>query len=333
MEIKRIVVVGNGFDINHGLNTRYSDFVNYCKNINQDLIEKYDDLVRSCSELAKITNADTWYNFEYTFEIITREVFEKSVLDFNDDRIGIVNQIFKELENLLFDYIEKEYKRCKEIQGIEIKSSIRKYVNDETLFISFNYTDTVKLYTDCYYYVHGSVNDDKHIILGFADGETFCLQNGLYSRYVKEERKQLLDFVRYASTKEVEIDDDLISEMQAHVDSLFSGRGEYDLPSGSDCGYDTSVMSNIIKEYAKDNNFELSKDKYDYASANEIIVIGHGLESDLRYLEGIFGSSRVNRIVLFSYEGEPEEEIIRKKEVLHSLTRELSIGEIDIDWY
>ena len=31
--MENILVIGNGFDIAHGFNTRYEDFINFCKTI------------------------------------------------------------------------------------------------------------------------------------------------------------------------------------------------------------------------------------------------------------------------------------------------------------
>ena len=33
MVMENILVIGNGFDIAHGFNTRYEDFINFCKTI------------------------------------------------------------------------------------------------------------------------------------------------------------------------------------------------------------------------------------------------------------------------------------------------------------
>lgn len=64
-----VLVIGNGFDLAHGLNTRYDDFIQYIKNAIDDdsFIQKQDDreFVRKCIE----TNGFLNYFLDYTNEV------------------------------------------------------------------------------------------------------------------------------------------------------------------------------------------------------------------------------------------------------------------------
>ena len=37
MSVYNILVIGNGFDLYHGLKTKYTDFVDYARNITKDI--------------------------------------------------------------------------------------------------------------------------------------------------------------------------------------------------------------------------------------------------------------------------------------------------------
>ncbi len=177
------MLVGNGFDLAHNLDTRYTDFANCCKDMHCSVIVEYDELIRELEILGYISPdeaPETWYSFEKNIALIANFLFRKDNEGEPQEReIQRANDIFDRLEGQLADYLKKEYLNKEPTLKASIKKSIFKYATDDTLFISFNYTDTVKIYTDNYYYVHGSITDDKHIILGFADGKTACIQNNV----------------------------------------------------------------------------------------------------------------------------------------------------------
>ena len=39
--MKRLFIIGNGFDLNHGLPTRYTDFMNFMKSNHPDVSENF----------------------------------------------------------------------------------------------------------------------------------------------------------------------------------------------------------------------------------------------------------------------------------------------------
>ncbi len=322
-DIRRIVIVGNGFDMAHDLKTSYMEFVNKCKSEPISAIQEYDELMNTMGIYEDGTvdrEPQTWYAFEKNFESIVRNLYMD--FHFNGNETNIIeyaNSVFSKVEKQLFEYLKDEYFNNEESVKVNLKSSIQKYVNDDTLFISFNYTDTVKLYTNNYYYVHGCMTDDECIILGFADGTTSCLQSGEYLRYSKAVKKEYLEFVRFVHSKSLEISEEITNEIMHHIDTLFSSRGEYNLPLLEDGSYDTKGMSVIVREFAEYNNFHGSAEPYDFKYVEEIVIAGHGLESDLPYLRTLGESNSIKRINLFKYSEENEEEIRRKKKTLVEL--------------
>ena len=55
--MKRLFIIGNGFDIAHGLNTRYSNFMDV---INKEL-EGLNQTMVSGSDNVEIQNVDAWH--------------------------------------------------------------------------------------------------------------------------------------------------------------------------------------------------------------------------------------------------------------------------------
>lgn len=149
--MKVTFLIGNGFDINLGLNTRYSDFYPYFKeNASKDnLIKNWID-----------GNELLWADLEERLGKELSVVDADNVDQFYDDK--------DELDELLSDYLEKEQNRFnisnpesitkeftrsmihfydglseEEIQSIIQTFEDYKTENYEYSFISFNYTDTL----------------------------------------------------------------------------------------------------------------------------------------------------------------------------------------------
>lgn len=113
-----------------------------------------------------------------------------------------------------------------------------------------------------------------------------------YEKYWKEKMKEKLNFLRFFKESNYANKKELLLEFEPHLECLFSGKGGYDFPlkydetSGKDM-YDTSQASKEIIEYAKCYHFMISnemirkKRKEELEEIQEIIIMGHGLESDL----------------------------------------------------
>lgn len=69
--------------------------------------------------------------------------------------------------------------------------------------------------------------------------------------------------------------------------------------------------------YAKSNSFKGHKAPFDYSNVKEIIVMGHGLESDLNYLTETFEKvPQIQKVILYTYDEEAMYEKERKISIL-----------------
>lgn len=223
--------------------------------------------------------------------------------------------MFDKLGRLLAKYLSEEYLSRK----IKTTENVQECFDEHSFAISFNYTDTIKLYTDNYYYVHGSSTDDDYIIWGFATGELPCLCSEKLIKYLKEVKKEVLSFLRFLRANNCNnIKEDLTGFIK-HVLSLFSGSGEYNLEyqNGNRSLYNTKELSSYIFDYAKSNSFKGHKAPFDYSNVKEIIVMGHGLESDLNYLTETFEKvPQIQKVILYTYDEEAMYEKERKISIL-----------------
>ena len=159
----KIMIIGNGFDLNLGLKTSYGDFIaskNFCKLTNEgNLLAQY---------LSLKSNLNNWVDIE-------KEITNFSKV--NNDEFIIVKKYFIELKSALVDYLREAQN-----DAINEKSKAFEMIKNEietTDFIfNFNYTDSVFRIAKIlgidddlkskHSYVHGSI-ENNNIIFGVQD--------------------------------------------------------------------------------------------------------------------------------------------------------------------
>lgn len=171
-------LIGNGFDLNLGLDTLYSDFVNHYKNLETDDedLRKFRKHINENEELW--SNAE-WELGQYTNELGKGEasIFTKCQSDFcvnlaeylekQEGRLdwsscsSAISAVFSKIERLTQPFVTKE----KDI----IEDAYKKRRNEERCyrFINFNYTRTLD---DCI----DIVKDDPNVLKSHSYGNSIC---------------------------------------------------------------------------------------------------------------------------------------------------------------
>lgn len=262
------------------------------------------------------TLISTWMFRKNFRDNLKQEEFEKL-----DQTMAYYNEVFEHVSDLLVSYLADEFSNKK----IEKIKSVEEEITPNSYVISFNYTDTIKMYTHNYNFVHGSINDDRgRIILGFPRVDVSDLSTNEYIKHKKDILREKLNFLRFLRQNNYTETEKLLQEFEPHLNCLFSGKGEYNFPEKKTTDgviYDTHLASEAIIEYAKNNNFLPAKDINDYSDVREIVIMGHGLEADLYFIESLFKRSvSLETIKLFSYKGEADNDITRKKRTLEKIS-------------
>ncbi|MFS2729036.1 AbiH family protein [Parabacteroides merdae] len=167
---KKVFIIGNGFDLDLGWKTRYSDFAgssygrfkeNYSYTClvdflrRKDQTQKWFDLEMALREYASTANDEYKYDDEFTRR---------------DDY-----RVFEKLTNNLMDYLSKEQQ--KPINTDSIAAKVFRSIIENGYFTSiytFNYTNLgliakqLDLGTISFEYVHGSI-EKRSAILGVED--------------------------------------------------------------------------------------------------------------------------------------------------------------------
>lgn len=274
---KQLFIIGNGFDIEHDLPTGYSDFLEYIE---------YGDgaklggtgFTANIERLTSIPSVYFWNDFEKNLGEISLDVILEDALDqrsqfnsefdyesFNDD--NMINHLFHEnFESLhLLDDLVKSWTNNVDISTITPKEKYLEIFNEDSLFLTFNYTmvleDIYDISEEKVFHIHGSIHDEP--IMGHGKD---------YINTYRTDRKEI-DFL----TEEFKA---TISEPMVEF-------------------YNSS--SKNIKGFLNEMEIWLNNEKF---KIDEIFILGHSLgEVDYPYFQYLFDKIKLADYFI-SYFGE-----------------------------
>lgn len=181
----KLFIIGNGFDIAHGLPTRYTDFRDYLQETNWEFLIKlevpYGFTIESRRDFVEKM---LWKDFETNLSAINEEEIIDGALSID---MGLEGGDV-DIEDTLNVYWEEEYQYIKRlndyvnewVQKIDIDvlpktTKIKKHSKD--LFLTFNYTlvleQVYKIQSEKILHIHGSVDgdNDETPVIGHGDNE------------------------------------------------------------------------------------------------------------------------------------------------------------------
>lgn len=146
--------IGNGFDLNNGMNTKFTDFYDHIKNTKTKNEIDSNDIYTYIEK-----DRDKWSYFEMQLGQLTftynEEKKDKLLEDINEFREDFIEYMTE--QNSLFSFDEKEARQSlsvtlteymdqlDEIEKQDIRSVYEKYPSSVVFnFINFNYTDTLE---------------------------------------------------------------------------------------------------------------------------------------------------------------------------------------------
>lgn len=168
--MKTLYVIGNGFDIYHGLSTGYQFFYKYLFQNQKELVDDLKKYFFSIDDDEKL-----WSSLEENLENFNW----KSFLDDNcnvqsDDENFELNSTYG-LEDEINEQSQKLIESIREafeswIENIDIESVEKKlHLEENSFFINFNYTllleNIYQIHQDKIVHIHGDI-DNKQIVFG-----------------------------------------------------------------------------------------------------------------------------------------------------------------------
>jgi len=188
----KLYVIGNGFDVHHGLDTRYTSFGLYLKNNYRETYElllNYYGFTDLDPDFAATMLDPLWSKFETSMSLLDKDSILEANLDLMPnyssddfrDRDRYALQI--EMERILRLLTTELYKAFKEfilaVQFPQFEHSSSVNIDRDAAYLTFNYTDTLSHYysipDENVLFIHGK--SDEHVdelILGHGiDPENF----------------------------------------------------------------------------------------------------------------------------------------------------------------
>lgn len=163
--INQLIIIGNGFDLDQNLKTRYSDFV--CSTEFKSLINSGNFLA---SYLEKEYKPQLWFDVENKLKEYSNNQNAVEEINFEQDFMALSDALKNYLNNLTYDNLDETAYSFKLLKAIQ---------NENFLILDFNYTRTTEIILlklglekqkidERLIKVHGSV-DDPEVIFGTED--------------------------------------------------------------------------------------------------------------------------------------------------------------------
>lgn len=169
---KHLYIIGNGFDIHHGVNSRYSNYREWLHNWNRLLLDDIEEFFGRNDE-------EFWNEFEKNLSEVSIGVIYTEIEN-NIPNISSPSFRDSDYENATYAiefHLKETFSKIKSSFKVWVESldapNERKKIKLRTrnsLFINFNYTDTLeKLYNiseNNIEYIHGKSKRDENLVLG-----------------------------------------------------------------------------------------------------------------------------------------------------------------------
>lgn len=210
----KLAIIGNGFDLHHGLKTSFNSFREYLIDSGEknDLVSKIDLLINKQKKILKYDSVDLAWN---NIEVILNSEFES--LPKNEENIEKFEEIVEEFVEEFYKYLTIEESKT----SIVINSNIKKMIEDTDVFLVFNYTKTYLAYIKKddidVFHIHGSLNNDNLPLIGYQKPNiTIYDSTDYYVRYnyniiqksamaykqnMRELEKEISDFINKYKAK------------------------------------------------------------------------------------------------------------------------------------
>ena len=173
---KKILIIGNGFDLDIGMKTRYRDFM---ESEIWKIAKEHDDVLSYgiLNYLEEKNRLETWFDVENELLNYALEISEGMYRSpHNEDRAGF--ELFK---NKLKEYLQREQDTFKTRVGSTAVASMSHILCNGyfTNIYSFNYTDLSKFLSRFNIslsipitHMHGSLDKHDNIVLGIETDKT-----------------------------------------------------------------------------------------------------------------------------------------------------------------
>lgn len=255
---RKLVILGNGFDLNLGMKSKFSDFASskygkeflqqngwrnpspYWYNFEENMAQNYPNVllkkIRSEEEHVKSSHLHEFDYYLKQYENISKKLTEylKTAQD----------KVFSGQNVILSRKKANPFKHIQTIPDVMPKTAEK--LREADAILSFNYTQTPQEIFDVsderVIYIHGSLKD-KNIILGANNEDNFQGELNAFVPLRKTYRRDINDFIRREKP-----DNDLLNEFKEFDKQFYNYRN---LPIEF---YKAKILSDVLE---LDENYEM----------------------------------------------------------------------------
>ena len=176
MNMNRLVIVGNGFDLHHRMKTRYTDYRDYLLSIGENNIVT---CFEKCDEIAP---KYMWNRLEEVIGMLSYEDAYCYLTSYGSDEwrdsahhdfqyeIDKMTEYWPGLKDNLIGWIQN-------VQYTNEDIRLRKLIAETTNFLSFNYTNTLEILYGVpkskITYIHGDASKSDELVLGHRSDDWY----------------------------------------------------------------------------------------------------------------------------------------------------------------
>ncbi|MCW8864499.1 MAG: bacteriophage abortive infection AbiH family protein [Colwellia sp.] len=288
--MSKLYIIGNGFDLHHGLSTSYTDFEHHLKTHHIQLLD-------SLNKYYFIEGIDQklWSKFEENLANIDKDGLVDYLLEYYDDTsdrgrnaMGIETDTYLDL---LTNDLRREFSEFilkAEAKGIDRSKLIQ--IGIDAKFISFNYSKTLEkeylIPNENIFYIHGIASEKEGITLGHSTDPELFIDEKIEATPPKDASEETLEqWTEYMSDQHNPIYDNCVSTVNSYFLNSFKN------------------TNSIIKE----NSDYFS----DLSDIKEVFIFGHSMSDvDMEYIENIASTVKSDCHWCVSYYDQNEKEEI-----------------------
>lgn len=302
--LKKLFIIGNGFDLHFNLPTKVSDFKNYLSSQSLYLNDNAKNLYESYGV--------NWSDFENSLANISIDSIYKDNACEPDylseheydrdsgitDMKNLTDQLLNARDQALYEMIKKAEKKIRSIE-----SSYDKIIFDNSAIISFNYTSTLEslftLHRSQICHIHGDFQSQSQLIFGYKNKEHSLLTTNTFLNIEREKEIKKVKNDRCLSCDEIK------SKIE-EINSLYEYEyDDYYLDQQKEIVNSFYELNKKIFQYEK---LKLFLNRYVDHSIDEVVVLGHSMSDvDSEYMEIIEKLIKPNRWVISQFKESPSD--------------------------
>lgn len=190
-----LYIIGNGFDLYHGIKSKYSDFKEYLKKSNYDVFECVDKYLSVKEDWSDFEEALAKLNIDDILDLTECYLIDYGAEDWSDSyHHDYQYEMNKIIENLTVK-LKNEFKNW--IQQLDILMPDRSLflkLHTSAYYLNFNYTPALKRFYDIprtnIFHIHGELVESEQLIYGHSIEPTIEAQGEIRSKddlYLRED--------------------------------------------------------------------------------------------------------------------------------------------------